>query len=278
MNDARGGKKMDKAKSWNMKKVFVALAFLCMVVVNVLANSIPINGKNTGQVSDSYGNLFAPAGITFSIWGVIYVFLALYVLYQFGFLRLNQKVSLDLVFNTIGPAFILSSLANSAWIFAWHYDRIALSMGLMIVLLLCLLTIVNMLKRTKLNTRGKVFVKIPFSIYFGWITIATIANATTLLVSLGFDGFGIDEYYWTILILVVGLVIGGATTYLNRDIAYGAVIIWAYAGIWIKHASRDGFDGTYPLIIYTAAFSLAVMAFILGFVIYRQFLKKYSQV
>lgn len=269
---------MAKAKSWNMMKIFVALAFLCMVAVNILANSIPINGKNTGQVSDSYGNLFAPAGITFSIWGVIYVLLALYVLYQFGFLRLNQKVSLDLVFNTIGPAFILSSLANSVWIFSWHYDMIALSMGLMIVILLCLLTIINMLKRVELNTRGKVFVKVPFSIYFGWITIATIANATTLLVSIGFDGLGIDEYYWTIVILVVGLVIGAATTYLNKDIAYGAVIIWAYAGIWIKHASSDGFGGTYPLITYTAVLSIAVLAFVMGLVIYRQFLRKYSQV
>lgn len=274
----RGVKKMAKVKSWNMMKIFVALAYLCMVAVNTLANTIPINGKNTGQVSDSYQNLFAPAGMTFAIWGVIYVLLAFYVLYQFGLHQHNQKISLDLVFKTIGPAFILSSLANAAWIFAWHYDMIGLSMGLMIVLLLCLITIIGMLKKIELKTREKWFVKVPFSVYFGWITIATIANATTLLVSLGFDGFGIDEYYWTIFILVVGLIIGAVSTYLNKDIAYGAVIIWAYAGIWIKHTSVSGFDGMYPLITYTAVFSIAVLTLVIGFVIYRQFLSKYAQV
>jgi hypothetical protein len=261
-----------------MIKVLVAIAYLCMVAVNTLANTIPINGKGTGQVSDSYQNLFAPAGITFAIWGVIYVLLALYVLYQFGFQRHHQKISLDLVFKTIGPAFILSSLANSAWIFAWHYDMIGLSMGLMIVILLSLITINGMLKKVELKTREKLFVKVPFSVYFGWITIATIANATTLLVSLGFDGFGIDEYFWTIFILIVGLIIGAITTYLNKDIAYGAVIIWAYIGIWIKHASVGGFDGMYPLIIYTAVFSIAVMTLIIGFVIYHQFNLKYDRV
>lgn len=269
---------MAKANSWNTKKVLVALAYLFMVAVNILANSIPINEKNTGQISDSYENLFAPAGITFAIWGVIYVLLALYVLYQFGFQRHHQKVSLDLVFSTIGPAFILSSLANGAWIISWHYDMIALSMGLMIVILLCLLTINTMIKKVKLNFREKLSVKVPFSIYFGWITIATIANATVLLVSLGFEGFGIDEYYWTIFILIVGLFIGAVTTYLNKDIAYGAVIIWAYMGIWIKHSSNDGFHGMYPLIIYTAVFSIAVMTFIVGLVIYRQLVIKYQKV
>jgi len=151
-------------------------------------------------------------------------------------------------------------------------------MVLMMIILLSLITITGMLKKVELKPREKLFVKVPFSIYFGWITIATIANATTLLVSLGFDGFGIDEYFWTIFILIVGLTIGAITTYLNKDIAYGAVIIWAYIGIWIKHASPFGFDGMYPLIIYTAVFSIAVMVLIIGLVIYQQFIRKYEQV
>ncbi|MGB4587612.1 MAG: tryptophan-rich sensory protein [Clostridiaceae bacterium] len=269
---------MVKAKSWNSIKIFVALSYLCMVLINTLANTIPINGQRTGEVSDAYQNLFAPAGITFAIWGVIYVLLALYVLYQFGFQRHNQKIRLDLVFKTIGPAFVVSSLANSAWIFAWHYDRIGLSMLLMIVILLCLISINNKLKKIELRTREKLFVTVPFSIYFGWITIATIANATTLLVSLGFDGLGIDEYYWTMLILIVGLIIGSVTTYLNKDIAYGVVILWAYVGIWIKHASVDGFDGMYPLIIYTIVFSITVMTLIIGFVIYHLYLANYNKI
>ena len=269
---------MPKTKSWNMMKILVAIAYFCMVTVNTLANVIPINGKNTGQVSDSYQNLFAPAGITFSIWGVIYILLAIYVLYQFGFLRHHQKISLDLVFKTIGPAFILSSLANSVWIFAWHYDMIGLSMGLMIVILLSLITINGMLKKIELKTKEKLFVQVPFSIYFGWITIATIANATTLLVSLGFGGFGIDEYFWTIFILIVGFIIGAVTTYFNKDIAYGIVIIWAYIGIWIKHVSETGFDKMYPLVIYTAVFSIAVMTLIIGFVIFHLYFTNNNKV
>lgn len=210
-----------------------------MITVNALANILPINGRNTGEVSDAYKNLFAPAGITFSIWGLIYLLLAGYTLYQLGIFHKENYNKNEELLNKIGIYFSISSIANVAWILTWHYDLIGLSMVLMLVILCCLILInQNLKKENYLSTRDNIFIRIPFSIYFGWITVATIANATTLLVSFDWKGFGISEPIWTIIILVVGMFIGIATILKNRDIAYGLVIIWAYFGIWIKQHQK----------------------------------------
>ena len=238
-------------------KIGTGVAFIGMVVVNALANIIHINGVGTGEVSDSYPNLFAPAGYTFSIWGLIYILLGAYVLYQFGLFH-REKPN-ESLFKKIAPYFILSSLANIIWIFAWHYHMITLTVFLMVIILLSLIIIANTLKSRKLNKRDKWFVRVPFSIYFGWITVATIANVTTWLVSINWDGLGISEATWTVIVLVVGLVIGVLTIYKNRDAAYGAVIIWAYAGILTKHISPAGFAGNYLPIIVTTILSILLL-------------------
>ncbi len=101
----------------------VVIAFLLMVAVNFLANFLPLNGVTTAEVSDSYANLFAPAGYTFAIWGLIYLLLALYVLFQMGFLHKKENMNPPLM-NKIGRAFIVSSAANIAWIFSWHFNAL----------------------------------------------------------------------------------------------------------------------------------------------------------
>jgi hypothetical protein len=121
----------------------------------------------------------------------------------------------------------------------------------MIVILDCLIFINYLIKNEKLTAREKFFISLPFSVYFGWITVATIANATTLLVSIGWDGFGISEPTWAVIIIIVGMLIGSITMIRNKDLAYGLVLLWAYAGIYIKHTSESGFDGQYPAVIYT---------------------------
>jgi hypothetical protein len=232
-------------------KFFAAATYVLMIVVNILANAIPINGQTTGEVSNSYPNLFAPAGITFAIWGLIYLLLAAFTLYLLGFFQDDSDfVKTDLL-NKIGIVFSISSIANAAWIFAWHYHRIPLSMVLMLVILDCLIFINYLIKNEKLTAREKFFIGLPFSVYFGWITVATIANATTLLVSIGWDGFGISEPTWAVIIIIVGMLIGSLTIIKNKDIAYGLVMLWAYAGIYIKHVSESGFAGQYPAVIYT---------------------------
>ena len=240
-------------------KILVASTFIVMVTVNALANILPINGETTGGVSDAYKNLFAPAGITFAIWGVIYIALAAYTIYQTGlFQKNNGKNSVDIL-EKVGVYFSISSIANSVWIFSWHFHLIPLSMLLMAVILGCLIVINQTINKEKLCGREKFFIKLPFSIYFGWITVATIANATTLLVSIGWDGFGISELIFTVVIIFVGLIIGIATILRYRDFAYGLVIIWAYAGILIKHTSDSGFSNQYMQVITTVVVCIMML-------------------
>lgn len=251
---------MEKKQGGLVIQILVVVTFLAMVVVNALAQNLPINGVTPAQISDSYPNLFAPAGLTFSIWGVIYLLLAAYTLYQSGLFQGKKDLVKTELMQRIGTKFTISSLANIAWIFSWHYNIIPLSMLFMAVILVCLIMINQITSREKFTIKEKFFIRLGFSVYFGWITIATIANATTLLVSLGWNGFGKSETVWTIVILFVGLLIGVATMLKNRDIAYGLVLIWAYFGILIKHTSANGFAGQYPPIITAVIIFLVLFA------------------
>ncbi len=244
--------------------IIVLFTYLAMVIVNGLANALPINGMNTGAISDSYPNLFAPAGITFIVWGVIYFLLAGHTAYQLGLSRKKGEEVKTALLTEVGTLFAISSLANVGWIFSWHYKVIPLSMLFMLVILVCLALITIRINKEKLTANEKVFIRLPFSVYFGWITVATIANATVLLVSLlgsNVNLLGISEVAWTIAILLIGLAIGAYTTFKNRDIPYGLVIVWAYIGILIKHllAQPDGFNSQYPAVIVTVIISLVVL-------------------
>lgn len=242
-------------------KILVLLSFILMVTVNALANSLPINGQNTGQVSDSYGNLFAPAGLTFAIWGLIYLFLAIYTIYQFGLFQKGSQTDRGPLMEAIAPFFILSSLVNAVWIFAWHYELIGVCLVLIAGMLVLLIKINLIIDKETLTNKEKFFIKIPFSIYFGWTTVATIANATVLLVALGWNGFGVSEVMWTVIILLVGAAIGILTMRTRRNIPYGLVLIWAYGGILLKHISPDGFAMAYMPVIVTLGICLALFIF-----------------
>jgi len=250
---------MAENKTDYLIKVITTASFLVMVIVNILANILPINGQGTGQVSDSYKNLFAPAGLTFAIWGIIYLLLAGYTLYQLGFFNTDESKRKTDLLKKVGFYFSISSITNAAWIFSWHYHVIALSMVLMVIILVCLIVIVQEIIKEELSLREKFFIRLPFSVYFGWITVASIANLTTLLVSLGFDGFGAAGQAWTVIIIAVGLVIGILVMLKHRDIAYGLVIMWAYAGILIKHTSGSGFAGQYPVVITTVVVGIVLL-------------------
>lgn len=253
---------MEKSRYGTPIKIIVSIAFLIMVIINGLGNLLPLNDMSTGQISDAYPNLFAPAGVTFAIWSVIYSLLACYTLYQFGLFQKKNSESDPKLMNSVAGYFIVSSLANAAWIFAWHFQNIILSMMLMTVILKCLISINNEIKKYQLTNKEKFFIRLPFSIYFGWITIATIANAIVLMVSLGWNGFGISESTWAIIIITVGMLIGGTRMLKDKDIAYGLVLIWAYLGIFFKHVSASGFHGQYPLII--AVVLVCIVIFIVG--------------
>lgn len=238
-------------------RIFALLAYIAMIVVNFLATSLPINNRGTGEISDAYSNLFAPAGITFSIWGLIYLLLAIYVIYQF-------KSKNDGLLKKINIFFTITSIANILWIFAWHYDYIGLSLALMLVLLIGLIKIADTLRSNELTAEERKFIGIPFSVYFGWITVATIANVTVFLVSINWGGFGIAEFIWTSIILLIGATIGILRMNKDKSVAYGLVLVWAYLGILLKHLSNDGFAGQYTVVITTVIICLALFTLSLG--------------
>ncbi len=242
-------------------QITVALSYLAMITVNALANILPINGIPTGTVSDNYANLFAPAGYTFSIWGLIYLLLAVYTVYQFIAWKKKTSASRSKLFGNIAIYFSLSSLINIAWLFAWHYDYMGHTVLLMAALLLVLIKINNIIKQEDLKTKERLLIALPFSVYLGWITVATIANITTFLVSINWNGFGLSESIWTIAILLAGVAIGTIRSWQKRDVAYGLVLVWAYIGILVKH--QTFYNGEYRAIITTLIFSLAFLMAIL---------------
>lgn len=233
------------------------VSFIGVITANFLANYLPLNGYNTGELSDMYPNLFVPAGITFSIWGVIYLFLLGFIIYQSKGLINNLNKSPGFVMK-IGWLFFISSIANIAWIFAWHHLMVFVSLIFMLILLISLIGIYLRLDIGKNNFTGvkKILVNIPFSLYLGWITIATIANITAWLVSINWSGWGLSEVTWTIIILIVGVLITILNTLKRTDSIYALVVIWAYAGIIIK---RYQAEPRYMSIVLTAVIGILVI-------------------
>ena len=236
-----------------------AIAFAGMIAVNALANLLPINGIKTGEVADAYANLFAPTAFTFAVWGVIYLLLTMHLLYRLGLFRTGEDAGVEALMDRTCVLFTVSCLANAAWIYAWQYRVIWLSMLLMIVLLVSLIVLRTQLAREQLTARQALFVRLPFSVYFGWITVAAIANMTVLLEQLGWDRFGLSEEVWTVLLLAVGTALGCAVLLRFRDAAYGAVLLWAFGGILWKHVSPRGFALAYPTVVIAAAACLVLL-------------------
>jgi hypothetical protein len=216
------------------------LGFLGTIIVNGLANALPLNNRNTGELSDLYPNLFVPAGLTFSIWGLIYLLLAIFVVYHL--VSAFRKTSEMPAFSArIGILFFISCLANIGWIFAWHYEILPLSLFFMLIILACLLAIYLRLDigKSSAANQEKYMVHLPLSVYLGWITIATIANVTALLVKANWNNFGLGEPFWTMLVIVVGIAIALAVIFTRKDIFYALVVDWAILGILIKRLTVD---------------------------------------
>jgi hypothetical protein len=220
--------------------VLNVVGFLGMVVVNGLAEALPINGTTTGAISDKYANLFAPAGLTFAVWGVIYGLLAVLVVYLLRDYR--RRAGAAGPADKVGVWFFISCLANMGWIFAWHHEMLPLTVVLMLLLLGSLLTIYLRLGVGGPGvSRGEAFfVHAPVSVYLGWITIATIANITVLLVSLKWDAFGLGEQFWAVAVIGVGIAITLAILVRRRDAYFALVVDWALVGILLKRLGEGG--------------------------------------
>lgn len=219
-------------KNTNALKWINVGATVAMIVVNILANALPLNGLNTGQISDRFEVYFVPAGYVFSIWGLIYLALLAFTIYQ---LTPHSSVTRE----RIGYLYALSSVANIVWIFLWHYEVFPLTVIAMLVLLGSLIAIYLLLEIGKQHpvASERWSVHFPFSLYLGWITVATVANVTSLLDYLKWDGWGVAPEIWAIIMLIVAAGIALAVSFTRGDIVYIAVIVWAYIGIAVKHTA-----------------------------------------
>ena len=208
------------------------------LVWNTLANALPLGGMGTGELSDLYPNLFVPAGITFSIWGLIYALLLGFVGAGFVFARRGEAED---PFVGVGPWFAVNTLANGLWIVAWHFRLVPLSLLLMGVLLASLIAMHRGLGIGRTASRGAMetwLVRVPVSVYLGWITVATIANVTTVAVNLGAPAYGPVPAALTVVVLAVAIGITGRMLAAHRDLAFGGVVLWALVGIALVRAGE----------------------------------------
>jgi len=221
------------------------ITFVATFAINYLATGLELGGYNTGELSDLIPNLFVPAGITFSIWGVIYFFLAAFSVYQGRDLFKDNKIDIPYL-EKIGYWFIISNIANAAWIFFWHFQVIlppalVLSLVVMIIILISLIMIYLKLEigRSDISRGEKVWVHAPFSIYLGWITVATIANVTAVLVTAGVEPFGPIAEFLTVFVILVAVIITYLMLFLRKDWVYSLVIVWAVLGIYLKQSTGN---------------------------------------
>ncbi|SHN39486.1 hypothetical protein [Chitinophaga sp. CF418] len=222
--------------------VFNTIGYIMVIVVNAFANFNLINNKNTGDISDKYDNLFIPAGFTFAIWGLIYLSLLAFIVFQLWLAFSKGHIpALELFMERLRGWWLISCMANSCWLFAWHYELLPLSILLMIALLVCLLAIhLNFniaLAHPPASKTEKLFVHFPFSLYLGWICIATVANIAAFLVYLGWDGMSIPGTIFLIVLCTA------STTLLiirRHNIVVGLVALWALCGIIVKRQSVGG--------------------------------------
>lgn len=239
--------------------------FILMIAANAIANMMPIGHGTTGEISDKYPNLFTPAGITFFIWGVIYILLLIFSIYQLGVF--NDQMIYRTIVELIGPWFIISCIFNIAWLLSWHYDVIWASVVIMVALLITLIIITAKISTHNVDYATGIsnltfFAKLTmcaFDLYLGWITVATIANISVFLVKIDWNRFGLSSQLLTIIMLIIGTVIGVLFVARNQRYMSAIAVIWAYCGILIKHISPSGFNSEYPAIIAVAIIGIVAI-------------------
>ena len=226
-------------KQW----ILMFVAYVIMVATNALANILPINGQTTSEISNRLDVPFTPAGYVFSIWGLIYFLLAIWLIIAFR--NRNTKKAVP---RKIGFLFILTCLLNASWLFSFHYEQFILSTIIIVALLVTLIAIHQSYPKGENRFGGR----LPFSFYLGWISVATIANVNYTLkfhdVSLG-----IGEMEGTIGLVIIAGTLGIITRYRTDDPFYALVFVWAIIGIGVANS------GT---VLATAAYIVAAVVFI----------------
>jgi hypothetical protein len=233
--------------------------FVLMLGVNYLANALPLNGQTTAAVANEHPVLFTPAAYVFAIWGVIYLLLAGFAIYQ---IASDERTQLHE--RGITGLFILSSVFNSLWLVAWHYNELVVSLLMIAGLLVTLASIYARIQQ--LADRGAVqywLVRVPFSIYLAWTSVATIANVAVVLYAAGWRGGVLGEVGWTVIMLLVGTVLAAVSVIRNRDVAFGAVFVWAFIGIALRQTA-------WQTVVMAAWACAGLLALLMAFILFRR--------
>ncbi|HHX63442.1 MAG TPA: tryptophan-rich sensory protein [Chloroflexi bacterium] len=239
-----------------VRQIIVALATLLVIIVNVLANALPLNNLTTGEISDRFDVYFTPAAYVFSIWGLIYLGLIAYSAYQaLSAQRTNPRL------RTIAPWYVLSCVANVVWLFLWHYEQFPFTVIAMLTLLGSLLVIylrLGIFRRDVPLAEGW-GVHVPFSLYLGWVTVATIANISAVLDWAGWGRWGIADEIWALIMLVVAAALGAAVAVTRRDAVFPLVTVWSLVGIAVNQSAVAA--------VATPALGLAVLVALVWLVV-----------
>lgn len=238
-----------------LSSVLNLIGLVLVIAVNALANILPINGYNTGQISGFYPNYFVPAGFTFGIWGIIYILLIGFVVFSTAvtFFKIDENARKAVA--DISIPFQITCMLNAGWIVAWHYLQLGLSLVIMIALLVYLIKIFLRLKDQmhQLKPVYAFWIQQPFVVYLAWICVATIANITALFVGIGWQGGFISPDAWSTIMIIVAFILGSYFTVNLKKYAFAFVLSWALFGIYSNQI------GLSKMVGYTALFSCSAL-------------------
>ncbi|RIW32261.1 tryptophan-rich sensory protein [Bacillus salacetis] len=243
-----------------MAKLLVNIAaFILVLVMNTLAVTLPLNGQTTGEISNRLDVFFTPAGYVFSIWSLIYLLLGIWVIRQ-----ITGKNRSSLYYQAISPYFAATCLLNSAWIFMWHYNYFGLSVLIMLSLLSTLIVIYRKVKELRRNF----FDQLPFSVYLGWISVATVANISYFLTYLEWGGFGLGEAFWAVFLLVMTFCLAAYFRVKKKDWIYPLIIVWAVIGIGVNN------QADHPVLSWISYAVAVIVLLMVVFIRYPQHISK----
>lgn len=211
------------------RQITLVLATLLTLVMNSLSSALPLFGDSNGEVSDSLPNAFTPAGLTFAIWGIIFLGLLVFAVYQA--LPGQRGARYDAL---LWP-YLLANLLNVGWLLAFQSLHFGLSVLIMLALLGSLIWLYTRLRSLQLKRSEALALGLPTSLYLDWIALATIANVTAWLVSLGYTGglLGLSGPVWSALLVVAASLVGAFLLRANRDLVVSGVMLWAYWGVYL---------------------------------------------
>lgn len=237
-----------------IRQIQVVVATIFTIAFNGISQALPIGNQTSADVSNRNMTFFTPANYAFSIWGVIYLLLLVYAVYQaLPAQRTNPNA------RKIAWPFILSCVLNCVWITLFQYNQFVLSVIVIVAFLLSLMYIYVTLNigHAQVSNGERWALHVPFSVYLGWLSVATIANISVLGVANNWgDLFGIAQPTWAAIMLVVATLVGIILAVTRRDVAYVLVFVWAFTAIVSKQAAT-------PIVANTAVAMVIVLLVVL---------------